>query len=47
MNQTEVARAMARVASVDKPDFVISTGDNFYVRNCPLRQFCLCTLFSD
>ena len=30
LNQSEVARAMA--ASGSEPDFVISTGDNFYVR---------------
>ncbi|KAK9842199.1 hypothetical protein WJX81_000205 [Elliptochloris bilobata] len=30
MNQSEVACAMARMASVNAPDFIISTGDNFY-----------------
>lgn len=29
-NQTVVADAMARKAAVMRPDFVVSTGDNFY-----------------
>ncbi len=45
LNQSEVARAMA--ASGSEPDFVISTGDNFYVRSnpMPVRAFATSACF--
>ena len=34
-NQTEVAALMGQKAELQQPDFVISTGDNFYPSALP------------
>ena len=38
-NQSAVAALMGRKAALEQPDFIISTGDNFY-ESAPVRRLC-------
>ena len=38
-NQSAVAALMGRKAAQEQPDFIISTGDNFY-ESAPVRRLC-------
>ena len=40
LNQSHVAADMARVADAHRPDFIISTGDNFYECKPFAELFC-------
>jgi len=40
LNQTEVGELMGELAVKRAPKFVISTGDNFYLRACPRNPAC-------
>ena len=42
LNQTEVATLMGELAFERAPEFVISTGDNFYLRACVRFQGVIC-----
>lgn len=41
-NQSHVARMLAIKAADDKPDFIISVGDNMYPSKCPMQHAAPC-----